>query len=219
MQVAVMFIFLAVWLLVFWIGSIALEKTGMDRGKARFQALSALTGTGFTTREAESIVNHPRRRQIATWLIFIGNAGIIAFIILMIFYLRSGLAAPSLLHIGILVGTIVLFVLVVRLRLIDKLTNGILKLVRKGRVESYIQTEEILYQTGNYGIAHIIVKEKDIVRGFTLEDMGFENLDITVLAIERGDEVFSFTKAEDALLAGDYILCYGNVKTIICTKK
>jgi hypothetical protein len=47
MQLAVLSIFLGVWLLVFWVGSVALEMTGMERTKARFQALSAMSGTGF----------------------------------------------------------------------------------------------------------------------------------------------------------------------------
>jgi len=37
MQVAVMLIFLAIWLIILWLGSIALENTGMARAKARFQ--------------------------------------------------------------------------------------------------------------------------------------------------------------------------------------
>ena len=47
---------------------IALMMTGLDRRKAFFQALSAFTGTGFTTREAERVVNHPTRRTIVSWL-------------------------------------------------------------------------------------------------------------------------------------------------------
>jgi len=85
-QILVLLVFLIVWLFTFWLGAIALEITGMERSKARFQSLSALSGTGFTTSEAESIVNHPRRRRIATWLIFIGNTGIIAFILILILY-------------------------------------------------------------------------------------------------------------------------------------
>ncbi len=37
MQILVMLVFLAVWLLILWIGSIALEATGLERTKARFQ--------------------------------------------------------------------------------------------------------------------------------------------------------------------------------------
>ncbi|MCK4262353.1 hypothetical protein KAX00_04525, partial [bacterium] len=54
--------------------AIALMMTGMDEKRARFQALSAFSGTGFTTKEAESIVNHPIRRKIVTWLMILGNA-------------------------------------------------------------------------------------------------------------------------------------------------
>ena len=59
--------------------SIALMMTGLAKPKARFQALSAFSGTGFTTREAESIVNHPQRRKIVRWLMMGGNAGHILY--------------------------------------------------------------------------------------------------------------------------------------------
>ena len=49
MQILIMLFFLLVWLFILWIGAIALESTGLERSRARFQALSALSGTGFTT--------------------------------------------------------------------------------------------------------------------------------------------------------------------------
>jgi len=61
--------------------SVALMMTGLEKNKARFQALSAFSGTGFTTKESESIVNHPRRRQIIRWLMITGNAGIATVIV------------------------------------------------------------------------------------------------------------------------------------------
>ncbi|MDY6843439.1 MAG: hypothetical protein SVW57_05045 [Thermodesulfobacteriota bacterium] len=53
----------------------------MDEKKARFQALSAFSGTGFTTKETESIMNHPQRRRIITWIMILGNAGIVSIIV------------------------------------------------------------------------------------------------------------------------------------------
>ncbi len=38
------------------IATVALTMTGIARDVARFQALSAFTGVGFTTTEAESII-------------------------------------------------------------------------------------------------------------------------------------------------------------------
>ena len=46
--------------------AIALMMTGMDEKRAKFQALSAFSGTGFTTKEAESVINNPKRRRIVT---------------------------------------------------------------------------------------------------------------------------------------------------------
>ena len=42
-----------------------------------FQALSAFTGAGFTTRESEEIVNHPLRRRIVMHLMLLGHGGIV----------------------------------------------------------------------------------------------------------------------------------------------
>ena len=70
MQPELMLVVLTIWLFILWFGSVALEATGMERARARFQAMSALTGTGFTTREAENIVGHPRRRLIIGWMMF-----------------------------------------------------------------------------------------------------------------------------------------------------
>jgi len=62
-------------------GSIALMMTGLDQKRAGFQALSAFSGTGFTTKEAESVVRHTSRRRIITWLMILGNVGLVTVIV------------------------------------------------------------------------------------------------------------------------------------------
>ncbi len=62
------------------VATIALAATGMSRESARFQARSALTGSGFTTSESESVVRHPVRRRIVMMLMLLGSAGIAAVI-------------------------------------------------------------------------------------------------------------------------------------------
>lgn len=53
----------------------ALIATGMPPEMASFQARSAFTGTGFTTTEAESVVNHPARRKVLSTTMLVGNLG------------------------------------------------------------------------------------------------------------------------------------------------
>src|SRR4051794_6231831 len=88
---ATVFFVVLVSLLITRVGTIALTLTGMSTESARFQARSAFFGVGFTTMEAESVVNHPVRRRIVLWLILLGNAGVISVIAtLMISFGRGG---------------------------------------------------------------------------------------------------------------------------------
>ncbi len=205
MQIIVGFIFLAVWLLVLWIGSLALEATGMERGKARFQALSALTGTGFTTREAESVVNHPRRRRIVTWLIVLGSIGIMTFLVLLILYVRAGLVMPPRLHIVIFIVVVLAFILVVWVGIIRHLSNVFVRLLRPHRADTTLKEDEVLYQTGEYVVTRLVVKS-DVN---TLKETGLAERSVSVLAVEKGDWVIPNPGDETPLAAGDGLLCFG----------
>jgi len=209
MQILVALIFLAVWLLILWMGSIALETTGLERSKSRFQALSALTGTGFTTTQAEAIVEHPKRRRIVTYLIFLGNTGIVAFIILVVLYARSGIAAPSIFLIVITVVVLLIIALSFWLGLIDKLTNAFLKIGGGNRELSRPVIGRVIHQTGDYSLVQIKIGGKADIVGSNLKDTDLKRYDIAVLAIERGEKTLAQPGLEEQLQAGDCLLCYG----------
>ena len=71
-----LFIVLFISILITRLAALALTLTGMSQEAARFQARSALAGVGFTTKEAETVVNHPVRRRIIMWLMLTGSVGI-----------------------------------------------------------------------------------------------------------------------------------------------
>ena len=73
-----LFVVLTLFVLVIHTGAVALRLTGLPEQVARFQARSALTGTGFTTSESEAIVNHPVRRRIVSLLMTLGNLGFVS---------------------------------------------------------------------------------------------------------------------------------------------
>ena len=62
------------------IASTIMRLTGLPDNVARFQSLSAMTGTGFTTRESELIVNYPIRRRALMTLMIIGNLGLVSIV-------------------------------------------------------------------------------------------------------------------------------------------
>jgi uncharacterized membrane protein YuzA (DUF378 family) len=80
------------------LGSIAFQLTGMEPKMATFQALSAFTNTGFTTRAAEDVVQHRKRRVIASVLIVIGYIGIVGVIVTLVrsFTVAAGAWVPVL---------------------------------------------------------------------------------------------------------------------------
>jgi Trk-type K+ transport system membrane component len=215
MQFGIALVFFVVWLLILWFGSIALQATGMERRKARFQALSALTGAGFTTREAEDVVSHPRRRTIISWLMFFGNAGIILFLILIIFHLSTNLASLSPARVGITIVPIIILLALIFSGAADKLGTKIANwLKRSGYFKSELSSREILHQAGDYSIARLTIGEKAPEVGSKISDTSLAKHSVTIVAIERGDKTLPFPEAKETVLAGDHLLCYGKTTQI-----
>jgi hypothetical protein len=211
MPIILMLVGAVLWLALFWAGSIALETTGMERAKARFQVLSAITGTGFTTSESEAIVNHPKRRRIATWLIFIGNTGVIGLIIVLLVFVRAGIRAPTPTQIIVIVAVVLAVILFITLGPMNAITNFIVRLMHRGRARSYLLSREVLYQSGGYGVTRVAIGKKDLPVGLNVKSSGLGERGVVVLAIEREDTVLPFPEDTETLSAGDYLLCYGKL--------
>jgi hypothetical protein len=58
------------------VAAVFLEHTGISRDIARIQAMSALSGTGFTTSESELLLQTPERRRILVVLMITGSVGL-----------------------------------------------------------------------------------------------------------------------------------------------
>ena len=50
--------------LIIRVATVSLQLTGLSAGVAKFQALSAFSGAGYTTNESELIVNFPKEGRI-----------------------------------------------------------------------------------------------------------------------------------------------------------
>ncbi|MEP3296290.1 MAG: hypothetical protein ABJO27_07405 [Pseudoruegeria sp.] len=102
-------IILAVSLFVVRIGGTALRLTGLPQDTARFQAISALTGTGFTTREAETLMHHSVRRRVLVGLMFAGHLGVVSLattIIIAVSAAQEGTVFTTIIYMCLAVGMI-----------------------------------------------------------------------------------------------------------------
>ena len=108
------------------LAAVALRLTGLPEQNARFQAMSALTGTGYTTTEAEMIVNYPIRRKINTWLMIFGNLGIVSVLsTLMISFVRTDADMSAILtQLGWMVGITFVFFFIMLNPFVDRMICG-----------------------------------------------------------------------------------------------
>jgi MFS family permease len=197
------------------IGGFALQLTGMEPDVARFQALSAFTGTGFTTTEAERVVRHRTRRRIVSILIILGSAGLVTIIATMVatftqvtgygwFFIRLGI---------IVLAIFVLY----RVILGSKLGNRAVYWFRRPLMNRILvdapAIEEVFHEGREWGIYLVKIREKSPSAGSSagsLTDAG----DLEILAIERAEDLINRPDAHETILEGDRLLVYATGKSL-----
>jgi galactitol-specific phosphotransferase system IIC component len=207
------FLVIVLSLLIVRAGAIALAMTGMDEKIARFQALSAFTRTGFTTREAELITRNPRRRTIVTWLMILGNAGIITVIVTATSSLAST-TSGSALAIGtvLLIASVILVYLIARFTPLSKMWE---RFVEKRFVDSEFfeegVSEDLLHLSEGYGLVKIFVTEDSPLIGHTLFESNTPENAFWVVGIERGKDWISLPRSRERIEDKDRLIVYGNI--------
>jgi len=208
-------VFLIIALVIVKVGAIALRMTGLDRRRATFQAVSAFTGTGFTTREAESVVEDDRRRRIVVVLMVLGNAGFVGVLATLIAGAVAAKPESISLDYGVLVGGIAIVLLVASRRgLMRRLNNWIERRLARTSMFEQRPMEEILNLGQGYGVADVRITEESLIGGKTLAEAGLTKRDILVLAIARGRRTLPSPKAAEEILPGDRLICYGLLTSI-----
>jgi len=199
-------------------GSIALRLTGLEESRANFQALSAVTGTGFTTRESELVMADPRRRRIVGFLMVFGNVVIVTLISLLVgsfaavartvekWYLEYGIAVLVL-----AVGGLLLY-LALRSRGLTRRWSAWVtdRLTRHLKVRER-PVAEVLALAEGHGVAEIRVEAASPCAGKTLAEANLRTAGLLVLAIRRGDEALPSPSASERIRPGDRLVCYGEV--------
>jgi len=195
-------------------GAIALMMTGVDQERARFQALSAFSRAGFTTREAEVVVNNPRRRRIISWLIVLGNAGLVAIIVTATSSVATsqGYQLPITI-LAILVGGFLLYILVNRTGFTRKWESFIENRLLKSRIIEDT-TEDLLHLIEGYGLVRVIITQDSPLVGKSLVEANTPENEFWVVGIERGKEWISLPRSREVISDGDKLVVYGNLNVL-----
>jgi MFS family permease len=213
--VGVLLITILASFIVVRIGGFALQLTGLEPDVARFQALSAFSRAGFTTAEAERVVQHRTRRRIVTILIILGNAGIVTMIAALVasftevtgygwFFIRLAI---------IIVGIFVLYRLIIRSGAVNRIFDWVRKPLMKRIVMEAPAIEEILHVEKNWGVHFVMIKEKSKNIGLSLADITAKG-DVEILAIDRPDAFLAKPDSAEKLMEGDRLLAYGRDESV-----
>jgi K+/H+ antiporter YhaU regulatory subunit KhtT len=191
----------------------ALVHTGLSKQAAKFQARSAFTGVGFTTSEAENIVNHPVRRRIILSLMLIGNVGIISAIAsLMLTFVNTGQnAQDNILRVIIIIGSLIILWLLSKSKWLERL---LVKIIKKAfekfttlKIRDYV---ELLDLRGDYEITVIEVSEGDWIENRTVGNLQLWQEGINLIGIQRDDGTYIGTpKGETKVTTNDQLILYG----------
>jgi len=215
MSLLIFGIFFAVLWLLIEIMAILMKLTGLELNKARFQIISILTHTGFTTRESELIVQHPTRRRIASVLMMLSYVAQLTLIGLLFNALYNDRQSMPELFVVICVVVLVILVLAnnktIRSRF-DRLAEKVLAR-RMKEVRGY-KIDRILNLSPEYSIYELVVDAHSPLCDKTLREAHLKEKFIQILKIDRGEKVVDFPTAETVILQGDRIIVYGKIAAI-----
>lgn len=199
-------------LLIVRVATVALVHTGLSREMAKFQARSAFTGTGFTTREAESIVNHPVRRRIVATLMLLQSAGLItatSSLILSFVELRG--SGEGLIRMAWIGGGLFSLWLLARSRWVEQHLGQLIEwaLGRWTRLEAH-DYQGLLHLADDYRVTEVAVEEEDWLAEKSIAEMGLPEEGCLVLGVQRaGGDYIGAPQAETHIHAGDIMILYG----------
>ena len=200
-------------LLVVRVGAIALLKTGLSAEAAGFQAQSAFMGVGFTTTEAETVVNHPLRRRIVRALMLFGWVATTSTVGTMIitFAQSDEGGMPRTTKLVILGAVLAVLWMGKHIRPMDRLLDKVIAVALERMTHlQIIDFEEMLDLDKGYTIAYVMVDDGGWMRERTLREAGLAEEGVLVLSITRENgHVLGTPASRTKLLPGDRLLCYG----------
>jgi len=206
-------------LLVVRLGTNALVLTGMAQPAAVFQSASAFFGVGFTTQEAEMVVNHPVRRRVVLHLIVAGNIGLTsAMATLIVTFVASG--DQPVIHTATLVGVLILGIVTVALLLNIPIVKKPLDAAMRYTIEKVgavrpIDYEMLLRLREGFCVSDVEIFAGHPLAGKQLMASRPSDQGIVILGIYHEGKLFEGAPNKNAKIeAGDVVMVYGSEEAV-----
>ncbi|WP_285769045.1 hypothetical protein [Peribacillus sp. SI8-4] len=207
-----MLLYMIIIVLVIEISVTLLKMTGLKSNVARFQVISMLTGTGFTTDESKSIIDHPVRRKISMFLILFGVFSLAVIISSISTLLSDDLRLTEL---TIIIGILVVLTVLIKSPFMNNRISAKMKSELYNHYELWEHPiEDILFLEDNDVVMEIDIYEKSEFIDVKVADIFSQDADINVLFIESGEVKLRKELCAYKIKLGDNLFLYGNKKEI-----
>lgn len=207
----------ALSLLIVRIGTIALVMTGISEDVARFQALSAFSGAGFTTDESENVISGPARRRIIGILIRTGSLGIITAISsLVLTFAGSSGGIPDTWKLALLFLGVLALVLLARSQTMNRIfTPLISRSLRRYTTLDLRDYAALLHLREEFQVVEIEAEPYGWLTKAPLAQLDLTKEGVVVLGIvRRNNEFIGTPEGSQRIAAGDKVIVYGRASRI-----
>ncbi len=212
--IALLLILVTLYFVVLF-GTVAYQLTGLDWHTAQFQALSAFTMTGFTTRASELVVQHPIRRRITMTLVVSGYAATATVVATLVTSVSNKTLLVTLENIALMGMVVVLFSIAARQSgLQERLAEPVRAFLHTRIHPDLVPQEELLEYQQGYGIVRIEIPAHCRLEGLALHETDIKDFRLQVLAIERRDQVLAVPAGSVVIQQGDHVVLYGKMNNV-----
>ena len=209
-------------LIVVRVATVGLVMTGISKDLAHFQALSAFTGSGFTTRESEDIVNHPVRRRIITHLMLLGHAGaVIAIASVLLSFLNVGRSEAwsetRVFRLAILTGGVLLLLFLSNSQHVERAMWKVNSWAVRRWIHLDVRDYTKLLRLGHsYVVSELVIKPGDWLANRSLAEAQLSREGVLVLGIERTGGVYvGAPRGHTRIHAGDCLILYAQQDALL----
>ncbi|WML41624.1 TrkA C-terminal domain-containing protein [Neobacillus sp. OS1-2] len=214
-----MLLFLLIYSVIVWavieIFVILFRLTGLKVEVSRFQVISMMTGTGFTTAESELILGHPIRRRLGSFLILFGALSLAVIISSISQFLSSGLRTKEILLAA--AATVAVFGLL-KLDSVQRLLARVFagKLSRKIELAD-LPIRDVFLKNKEDTLLNLHIYQDSELANRTLSGVlvNHVELEIIVLFIQRGKVRIIKNIYDTTIQEGDQLLLFGVEKAIL----
>ena len=190
----------------------ALIATGVPPESAAFQARSAFSGAGFTTSEAENVVNHRVRRRIIGTTMFVGSLGTPTLVLtVLVGFVAPG---PGSTTERVLVTISGLFLIL--MAVFNKPSQRWLQAIGQRYVQKRLAPAlsdnrlDLLTLSDEFAVQAVLLEATPEESVRSLRGLAQAFPDVTILGVRRGREYFGAPPVDIDLQAGDELIIYAH---------